>query len=319
MPLISIVVPMYNEEAVVADFFARINKVVADVATYNFEIVVVNDGSTDSTLVLLKEQQKQQNNIVIVNLARNFGHEPAVSAGLHVAKGEAVIPIDADLQDPPEIIPEMIQKYESGFEVVNARRASRKEDSFMKRFTAKKFYDYMTRISGKIKVPSNVGHYRLISRRVVDEVNALTESTRVFRVEVPYIGHKTTEVLFSRQKRVKGKSHYNYHAMFDLAFNAIISSSIKPVYWPLWTAIWIGFLTGLSLLAELVLFILAQTSVINFAINFELWLIINSIFVVGTITLLVLGIIAIYVGKTFIEAQGRPFYVIDEVLTKKEN
>ncbi|HMM00653.1 MAG TPA: glycosyltransferase family 2 protein [Bacilli bacterium] len=318
MPLISIVVPMYNEEAVVADFFARINKVVSDVPGYDFEIVVVNDGSNDATLALIKEQQAHQNNIVIVNLARNFGHEPAVSAGLHIAKGEAVIPIDADLQDPPEIIPAMIQKYEAGFEVVNARRASRKEDSFMKRFTAKKFYDYMTKISGKIKVPSNVGHYRLISRRVVDEVNALSESTRVFRVEVPYIGHKTTEVLFSRQKRTKGQSHYNYHAMFDLAFNAIISSSIKPVYWPLWTAIWIGFLTGLSLLAELVFFILAQTSVLNLAINFELWLIINSIFVVGSIMLLVLGIISIYVGKTFIEAQGRPFYVIDEVLTKKE-
>ena len=319
MKKISIVVPMYNEEAMVDSFLARIKQVIDPLTDYQFEIVAVNDGSRDATLALLISAQKKEPRLKVVNLARNFGHEPAVAAGLHVATGDAVIPIDADLQDPPEIIPEMIQKWQEGYFVVNARRASRKEDSMMKRWTAKKFYDYMQKLSGKIKVPANVGHYRLIDRKVVDEVNLLSETNRVFRVQVPYIGYKTTEVLFARAKREHGKSHYNYRSMFDLAINAIISSSIKPVYWGLKIAIGIGVITGVSSLTELVLFTinLVNSSLLN-GINHPLWFLLNVLFFVTTILLFVLGIISIYVGKTFVEAQKRPFYIIEDVVEVQE-
>jgi len=315
MKKISIVVPMYNEEAMVASFFARIQEVIDPLTAYHFEIVAVNDGSRDTTLQLLQAAQKNEPRLKIVNLARNFGHEPAVAAGLQVASGNAVIPIDADLQDPPEIIPEMIQQWEKGFLVVNARRASRKEDSLMKRWTAKKFYDYMQKLSGKIKVPANVGHYRLIDRKVVNEVNKLTETNRVFRVQVPYIGYPTTEVLFARAKREHGKSHYNYRSMFDLAINAIISSSIKPVYWGMKLAIALGLIMGISSLTQLIFFILHQVDISLLGnINHPIWLMINVVLFTTTLVLFVLGIISIYVGKTFVEAQKRPFFIIEDVI-----
>lgn len=317
MKKISIVVPMYNEEAMVALFFKRIRTVIDPITNYQFELIAVNDGSKDRTLDLLKEELKSEPRLKVVNLTRNFGHEPAVAAGLKVASGDAVIPIDADLQDPPEIIPEMIKKWEEGFKVINARRASRKEDSLMKRYTAAKFYDYMQKLSGKVKVPANVGHYRLIDRVVVDQVNQLSESNRVFRVEVPYVGYPTTEVLFARAKREQGKSHYNYKSMFDLAINAIISSSIKPVYWGIKLALIFGMITGLSLVTQLVLFLINLFNVNLLAnINHPLWLIINVILVVSTLLFIMLGVISIYVGKTFVETQNRPFYIIDEIYTK---
>lgn len=319
MRLVSIVVPMYNEEEMVSLFFATLNPILAKVKNYQFEIVAVNDGSKDKTFSLLLEEQKKQNNLVVVNLTRNFGHEPAVCAGIKTAKGDAVIPIDADLQDAPEIIPDLIKKWEEGFDVVNARRASRAEDSFMKRWTAKKFYQYIAKLSGKVKVPQNVGHYRLISRRVVDEVNLLSEKNRVFRVQVPYIGYKTTEVLFTRKKRAGGHGHYNYHSMFDLAFNAIISSTIKPLYWPLKLTVLFGFFFGLSAVAELVLFILSLNPA-SFAagIDFSLWLGLNVGALFTLFIMFTLSIMSIYLAKTFVETQNRPFFLIEKVYEVKE-
>ncbi|MCK7489317.1 MAG: glycosyltransferase family 2 protein [Anaerotruncus sp.] len=217
---------MYNESPVVAIFFARINEVLAEIKDYQFEIVVVNDGSKDNTLELLREQQKKQPNLIVVALSRNFGHEPAVCAGLSVAKGDAVIPMDADLQDPPEVIKDMLTKFEEGYDVVNARRSSRQDDSFMQDGRpAKLFYNLIGKISGKVKIPNNVGHFRLISRRVLDEINKLSEKNRVFRIEVPFVGFKTTEVLFKRPARAGGVSHYNYKSMFKLAGDAIAAST----------------------------------------------------------------------------------------------
>ncbi|NLI94803.1 MAG: glycosyltransferase family 2 protein [Erysipelotrichaceae bacterium] len=320
MKLISIVVPMYNEEPMVPIFFERIDQIIDDLShQYMFEIVAVNDGSKDKTLELLLEVQKSRPHLRIVNLSRNFGHEPAVAAGIKVAKGDAVIPLDADLQDPPEIIPALIEKWEDGYEVVNARRATRKEDTYLKKTTAKMFYNFMTKVSGKIKVPANVGHYRLMSRRVVDEVNKLPEKTRVLRVEVPYVGFKTTEVVFDRKKREAGKTHYNFKSMFDLAINAIISSTLSPVYWPLTLAFTMTGISGLSLFIQFILFIInAANNTLLTRVNHPLWLTINMILLIGSLILLVLAVIAIYVGKTFNESQGRPFYIIDEVIEAKK-
>lgn len=320
MKLISIIVPMYNEEAVVEFFFDGINNVLNKLEKeYKFEIVTVNDGSKDKTLELLYKFQEQDSRIRVVNLTRNFGHESAVAAGLSVAKGDAVIPMDADLQDPPELIAPMLELFEKGYDVVNARRASRKEDTWIKRYTAAKFYKVIDQLAGKVKVPQNVGHYRLISRRVLLEVLKLSENNRVFRVQVPYIGYKTAEVAFIRPKREHGKTHYNFRSMFDLAFNAIISTTIKPVYWPLKFSIVFMALTGLSVVTQLVFYII---NLLDFSLlsgfDHSLWLVINVLLVSFSIVIFFIGLIAIYVGKTFVESQHRPFFIIESVKGKED-
>ena len=207
MKKISLVVPMYNEEEMIPLFFEKMNEVLSQIKNYKFEYVLVNDGSRDDTLKMLKEQKKVQNNIKIVSFSRNFGHEAAVCAGFQNADGDAVIVMDADLQDPPEIISKMIEKYEEGYKVVNGKRVDRKKDSFLKRTTASMFYKVIKKLSGKIKVPENVGNYRLLDKEVVDHLNALPEKNRVFRVQVPYIGFKTCEVEFVRPERPKGETN----------------------------------------------------------------------------------------------------------------
>jgi dolichol-phosphate mannosyltransferase len=310
MKLISIVVPMYNEEKVVPLFFAEINKVLQNIKNYQFEIVVVNDGSKDQTLALLKAQQVLQKNLVIVNLSRNFGHEPAVAAGIKTAKGDAIIPMDADLQDPPTLIESLLSKFEDGFEVVNAKRKGRHEDTFFKRFSAIKFYQFVAKLSGKIKIPQNVGHFRLISRRVADEVNRLSERNRVFRIEVPFVGFKTTEVLFDRPKRVAGETHYNLKSMLKLAVDAIASTTSVPLVWPVQIFMIVAFIFGISVLLQFILFFTITLSENVLLI----WLLGNIILFLFTLLFFVLSILSLYLSRIFIETQNRPFYIIDEVI-----
>ncbi len=310
MKLISIVVPMYNEEKVVPLFFAEINKVLQNIKNYQFEIVVVNDGSKDQTLALLKAQQTFQKNLIIVNLSRNFGHEPAVAAGIKTAKGDAIIPMDSDLQDPPTLIQSLLSKFEEGFEVVNAKRKARHEDTFFKRFSAIKFYQFVAKLSGKVKIPQNVGHFRLISRRVADEVNRLSERNRVFRIEVPFVGFKTTEVLFDRPKRVAGETHYNLKSMLKLAVDAIASTTSAPLVWPVQIFIFVAFTFGLSLLLQLILFFTLSLSEILMVV----WLLGNIILFLFTLLFFVLSILSLYLSRVFTETQNRPFYIIDEVI-----
>jgi len=318
-PFISIVVPMYNEEKVIPIFFKRLNEVLKELSDFRFEIVVVNDGSKDQTLPLLRQQQTMQTNLVIVNLSRNFGHEPAVAAGLKTARGEAAIPMDADLQDPPELIQKLLEKYQAGYHVVNAKRASRKEDSFLKRFTASQFYSIIAKMSGKVKIPNNVGHFRLIARKVIDEVIQLQEKNRVFRVQVPYVGYRTTDVLFNRPKRAAGTTHYNYRSMTKLAVDAILATTHVPLFWPLWFWFYLSLGIGVSMLAQLTLWLGDALGwfVLGFNVDHGLWLTFQILGIVMSFLFLFLGIIAMYVSKIYLEVQNRPFYIIDEVYRKE--
>lgn len=300
---------MYNEEKVVDLFFSAIDRVLSTITTYTFELVVVNDGSRDQTLQLLLAQQQQRPNLKIVNLSRNFGHEPAVAAGIKTATGDAIIPMDADLQDPPELISELLAQFEQGFDVVNAKRKTRHEDTFLKRFTAIQFYRFIARLSGKVKIPHNVGHYRLISRRVADEVIRLSERNRVFRIEVPFVGFKTTEVLFDRPKRIAGQTHYNFKSMVKLAIDSITSTTSVPLIWPTYVAIFWEVIVGLSIIAQVVLFFLIQLDPIVHII----WLVGNVIGIAFILLFYVLAIMALYISRVFIETQNRPFFVIDHV------
>jgi dolichol-phosphate mannosyltransferase len=311
MKKISIVVPMYNEEKVIPLFFAEINRVLSTLPQYQFELVVVNDGSKDQTLSLLKAQQTKQPQLIIVNLSRNFGHEPAVAAGIKTATGDAIIPMDADLQDPPMLISQLLKQFESGFEVVNAKRKGRHEDTFFKRFSAIKFYQFIAKLSGKIKIPQNVGHFRLISRRVADEVNRLSERNRVFRIEVPFVGFKTTEVLFDRPKRAAGETHYNLQSMMKLAVDAIASTTSVPLVWPVQIFLAVGTLFAISVIGQMLIAIFLP---IEATIQL-IWLATNIIVLMFVLLFFILSILSLYLSRVFIETQNRPFYVIDQVIS----
>lgn len=315
MKKVSLVVPMYNEMEMIPLFFDKMNEVLSSIKGYKFEFVLVNDGSRDRTLELLKEQKLVQNNIKIISFSRNFGHEAAVCAGLKYADGDAVIVMDADLQDPPELIKDLLTKYQEGYKVVNAKRVDRKKDSFLKRTTAAMFYRLITMLSGKIKVPENVGNYRLMDKEVVKHLNSLPEKNRVFRVQVPYVGFKTGEVEFVRPERPRGETHYNYKSMFKLAFDSIASSSVAPLMYPLFGGLILGIISGLGFVTNLVLHII-QCNNITFIPSYStsLWLTISSIFLGVSIVLLFMGIFGIYMSKISTESQDRPVYIVEEII-----
>ena len=294
MKKISIIVPMYNEEEMIPLFFETTNNVIKQIDNkYKVSYTCVDDGSKDRTLDLLKKQRKLQSNIRIVSFSRNFGHEAAVCAGLKQSNGDIMIVMDADLQDPPEVILQLIKKYEEGYDVVNAKRINREKDPFLKRITAEGFYSIINKLSYKNKIPSNVGNFRLMTRKVVDYINELTESNRVFRVEVPYVGFPTAEVEFVRPERIKGKTHYNYKSMFRISLLGI------------------GFLI-ISIILFIIFLILKLTKVLG-----TLGIILSTISIWGSIILICIGIVGNYVGRTLIETQKRPLYYIKEEIEDK--
>ena len=319
MKKISLVIPMYNESQMVSLLLDTIQSKLIDVlkGSYEVEVVAINDGSKDNTLELLKAEQEKHKELVIVDLSRNWGQEAAVRAGLLTATGDCVIPMDADLQDPPEIIPEMLKMWEDGYQVVNAVRVSRKKDTAFKRNSAGIFYKYLDNISPKVKIPNNVNNFRLLDRRVVDEVNALSESNRVLRVEIPFVGFKTGAVEIVRQKRAKGESHYPLSAMINLARSSIVSASVKPLDIGLKLTAILGATAILSIIAEIVFFVLKLCNVLNIGdLALWSWLIINVLLVLATTILSVIAIQGIYLGKIAEESAKRPSVIIKEVIKK---
>ncbi|MGL4913031.1 MAG: glycosyltransferase family 2 protein, partial [Romboutsia sp.] len=226
--LISVVVPMYFEEKVVDECYRRLTDVMKALHKYSYEIIFVNDGSTDNTLPSLMEFAKEDRNIKIIDFARNFGHQIAVTAGIKEAKGDAVIVIDADLQDPPELIVDMVKNWEEGFEVVYAKRKKREGESFFKLITAKYFYKFLDFMSD-VDIPKNTGDYRLMDRKVVDVFNGMEEKNRFVRGMVSWLGFKQTYVEFNRAERFAGESKYPLKKMLKLAEDGIISFSHKPI------------------------------------------------------------------------------------------
>lgn len=315
MKKLSLIVPMYNEEEMIPLFFEKIMEVLSQINDYSKEIVCVNDGSKDRTLALLKEYKKKYKELHIVSFSRNFGHEAAVAAGFKCCEGDVAIVMDADLQDPPEVIFDLLKEYKKGYKVVNAKRVDRKSDSFIKRTTANLYYKLISKLSGKIKVPENVGNYRLMDREVIDKINSLSEKNRVFRVLVPYAGYKTSTVEFVRAKRPKGETHYNYKSMFKLAGDSIVSSSVSPLKIPLKLGLFFFFASILGLVVDLILY-LVKINVNNFmtSFNFSTLTIILVIFFSLSIILLMLGIMCEYLARMMIESQNRPMYIIEEEL-----
>lgn len=315
MKLISVVVPMYNEEEMAPIFMEAVTSILDTLTNYKYEIIAVNDGSKDSTLNVLFDLKKQYKNLVIVNLSRNWGHEAALFAGLKEAKGDAIIPMDADLQDPPSVIPEMVKMWEEGYQVVNAKRKSRDEDTFLKRKTAGLFYKIINKISKKVRIPENVANFRLIDRKPLDHVLALSEKSRIFRIQVPYVGFKVGEVYFSRPERQKGKSKYNVNAMTELAIASAVSVTTRPLDWAFKAFIALLGVTTLSWITEIVFFIisLCKGSFELYSIYYLIGLVINIMLLLTTLIMGFIAIICMYLSKNYMETSNRPTVIVDEV------
>lgn len=306
--LISIVTPFYNEEAVVDAFFTRLSGLLAErLPTYDVEFVCVDDGSSDRTLELLKARAQADPCVRVVELARNFGKEAALTAGLSVVHGDAVIPIDADLQDPPEIIPEMVRLWaDEGYDVVEAKRADRSSDTLMKRFSAEAFYKLHNAISHH-SIPENTGDFRLMSRQVVDIVNSLPERQRFMKGIFAWVGFRRTSIEFVREARVAGTTKWNKWRLWNLALEGITSFST----WPLRVWTYLGaFIAGLAFLYGLVLIVatlVGGRDVPGYAS------LMSTILFMGGVQLIGIGILGEYLGRTYLETKQRPVFVIRAV------
>lgn len=231
---VSLIIPTFNEGEALHALFARPEAVLPNLTHYQFEIVCINDGSTDDTLALLHQQATTRGDLTLVDLSRNFGKEAALSAGLFVANGDAVIPLDADLQDPPEVVKELLAKWEEGFEVVLAKRGDRSADSVAKRFTARSFYRIHNAVAD-VEIPPDVGDFRLMDRVVVNALNDLPEGRRFMKGLFAWVGFKTTTIVYRRDPRSAGTSKFNAWKLWNFALEGVASFSISPLR--IWTYI----------------------------------------------------------------------------------
>lgn len=316
MTRVSIVVPLYNEEEMLPLFMEKSKDIFVSNDKYVFDITFVNDGSKDKTLELLHKIVNDHPNVSYLSFSRNFGQDAALEAGLRAAKGDVVIPMDCDLQDPPSLIPQMLKKYEEGYDVVNPRRIKRDGDNFMKKTTSGMFYRFINKISGREVIPENVSQFRLISRRALNKILSMPEKIRLLRSEVPYVGFKTCYIPFERQNRGAGKTKYNYKKIFNLAGHTIASTTDAILNWPLLFGIGFGAVSGLGWIATLVLYILALNNIEQYGLiflqNTETWLIITTILVAVAIISLLLFIPCLYIKNIVINIQGRPTYIVEE-------
>lgn len=305
IPEISIVIPMMNETESLETLFSRLEKVLAPLGL-EYEIVCVNDGSTDDTLPRLRSMQRENSHLRVVDFSRNFGKEAALAAGLFHTRGRCVIPLDADLQDPPELIPEMLEKWRQGFEMVNAVRSQRDSDSFVKRGTAGLFYKCINRIS-EVRIPQNVGDFRLMDRKVVQALGRLPERTRFNKGLFAWVGFSTANVYYSRPKRETGNSKWKYWALWNLALEGITSFSSLPLrFW--------SYLGGLvsALAVVYALWVVSKTLIFGIDVPGYASLMVVILFFSG-VNLFTLGIFGEYLSRVFIESKQRPLYVVREV------
>lgn len=301
---LSIVVPLYNEEANIDYLLERLRSVLDKMQT-NYEIVCVNDGSKDNTLFCLIQHHQKHSAIKVVNLSRNFGKEIALTAGIDYATGAAIIPIDADLQDPPELIEELVAKWKEGYDVVYATRRSREGETWLKRFTANAFYRAIAKMS-RVPIPNNTGDFRLLDRRVVDALKLIPERTRFMKGLFAWVGYKQASVMFDRQPRHKGATTWNYWKLWNFALDGIFSFSSAPLKIWSYLGLTISFIS-LLYASFLVIRTLAQgIDVPGYAS------LIVAVLFLGGIQLITLGIIGEYIGRIYDEVKGRPLYLVRE-------
>ena len=307
--LLSVIVPAYNEEEVLPIFHGRLVAALANIKELagRWEVVYVNDVSKDGTLHILKELQRTNPAVGVAALSRNFGKEAAMSAGLKLARGDAVILIDADLQDPPELIGEMVRVWQQGADVVNMKRSSRQGETWFKKASAAWFYKVINWLS-EVHIPENVGDFRLLSRRAVDALNQLPESNRFMKGLFAWIGYKQVVVEYVRHPRAAGETKWPYFKLLNFAIEGITGFSVVPLR----LASYAGFLTAFSAFVY-ALFLLVKTLTIGDSVKGFPTLIL-TILILGGLQLMAMGIIGEYLGRLFMESKRRPLFLIDEYI-----
>lgn len=301
---LSVVVPTYNEEEVLQAFHRRLLAALA-VAGVSFEVIYVDDGSTDATPRILAQLRASDPRVGILRLSRNFGKEQAMSAGLQHARGAATVVIDADLQDPPELIAGMLAAWRDGADVVDMRRRSRSGESWLKRATAHLFYRSINRLS-EVPIPHDTGDFRLLSRRAVDALNEMPESNRFMKGLFAWIGFQHTSLLYDREPRAAGTSKWRYWKLWNFALEGITSFSVGPLK----VASYVGILTALLAFAYAAYFLIKTLVSGDPVPGFPTLIVVISF--LGGLQLMAIGILGEYVGRLFLESKRRPLYLVGE-------
>ncbi len=299
---ISLVVPMHNEAEAIDGFFKAVMPVLEDMAV-DYEIVCVNDGSADSTLDLLKSARQDNTRIKIIDLSRNFGKELALTAGLEHASGAAVIPIDADLQDPPDLIPQLVAKWREGYDMVLAQREDRSSDTLFKRVSARLFYRLIGRLS-EVPIPQDVGDFRLLDRRVVEALASLPERTRFMKGIFAWLGFKQVTITYARDARSAGESKWRVWSLWNFAIEGITSFSSFPLR--IWSYVGTACALGAAgyMVYVIVRTILFGVEVPGYASLLSVILLFNGLIMVS------LGVLGEYVARMFVEVKRRPLYIV---------
>ena len=312
MKKVTIVIPAYNEEESIPFLKKRIDELINKIKEYEFEILLINDGSSDETLNLIKKWREEDNRINYVDFSRNFGKETAMIAGFDYSTGDCVIIIDADLQDPPELIPEMLKYWEEGYDDVYARRKSRKGETWLKKFTSKMYYKVLQSLTN-VPIQKDTGDFRLLDRRCVNALMKMRESQRCSKSMFSWIGYKKKEILYDRDPRVAGKTKWNYKKLVDLAIDGITSFTTSPLRISTYLCI-----PTFAALVIYFIYVIIKAIVTSTAIQAFQATILLILFFSG-IQIMLFGIIGEYLGRIFNESKNRPLYLVNEYNGKREN
>ena len=305
MKTISILIPAYNEEAVLDKLFVRLSNLANQVKNYQFEFLFVNDGSKDKTLDIIKDYAEKDPRVSYINFSRNFGKEIGMIAGFDYVKGDATVVIDADLQDPPELIPEMIKLWEEGYDDVYAKRRSREGETWFKKFTSKMYYRTLQSVT-RIPIQEDTGDFRLLDRRVVEALKQFRESQRNTKAMFSWVGFHKKEILYDRDPRAAGETKWNYKKLVDLAIDGITSFTTAPLRISTYVGILVSIFAFIYLLYLVVRTLFFGSDLAGYPSMMAV------ILFLGGVQLVSLGIIGEYIGRIFNETKQRPLYLIEE-------
>lgn len=304
--LLSVIVPVYFQERGLRELHRRLTEVLSKLDNMDYEIILVNDGSTDKSFEVMKEINSQDPKVKIINFSRNFSQQMAITAGIDHSSGDAVVVIDDDLQDPPEVIPRMIEKWREGYKVVYGTRTKRNGESFFKLITAKLFYKIIDRLSD-VDLPCDTGDFRLMDRAVVEVLKNMKEESRYIRGLVAWVGFSQYALMYERDSRYIGETNYNFKSLMKFAVNGLTSFSEKPLL----ISGYLGFFA--TIVSFIFLVIIMTVRIMNPESTIQGWTsTIGIIIFFGGIQLISLGIIGQYVGKIYRELKNRPLYIVDE-------
>ena len=306
---LSVVAPCFNEEAGLVEFHRRVTAACVMAVGLSYEIVLVNDGSRDGTWALMRRLAAQDRHIVAINLSRNYGHQIALTAGLHSCQGDRVLIIDADLQDPPELLPEMMAAMDEGADVVYGQRRRRHGDTLFKTWTAALFYRLLRRLV-EVEIPLDTGDFRLISRRALKVLNSMPEQFRFIRGMVSWMGLRQVPLAYDREARFAGKTGYSFAKMIRFAFDAVTGFSIVPLRLASYLGLGMGA-AGLAMLCYTIGGWIFGSTVAGWTS------LATMVLVIGSTQLLVLGMFGEYIGRLYLETKRRPLYIVDSVVAHR--